>query len=327
MQPTGDIPDPKRVLVTGGSGYLGTGLMEHLAARESVEEIINVDIRPPSRDIEKATFIERSVTEDLRDLFERGGGVDLAIHLAWTVDPLRDSRRQREICIGGTGRFLEGCHAGGVRHVFFVSSATAYGAHPDNDHPLEETDPLGASHHFQYSGEKREAEGLFREYLKDHQEILLQIVRPCIVFGPNVSNFIFRTVERPVTLRALGKNPPIQLVHEDDCSAAMAAVIKSRLPGAFNIAAADTMPIGEAYKNANVRAIPVPLKLMRGIASLAWRMNWTWLTEAPPDFVYFVSYPWILSTRRLTQEVKFTPRYTTRETMQAYLASRKGDDT
>jgi len=314
--------NPKRVLITGGSGSLGAGLMQHLADRESVEEIINVDIRPPGRDIPKVTFIKRSVTENLRDLFEPGG-VDLAVHLAWTVDPLRDSQRQREICIGGTARFLEGCHAGSVRHIFFASSATAYGANPDNDHPLEETDPLNEYHHFQYSKEKREAEGMFQEYSKDHPEVLLQTVRPCIVSGPSFSNFIFRMVEKPVTLRVIGKDPEIQLVHEDDCCAAMAAVIKSRLPGTFNIATTDSMPLSEAYKQTGVRAVPVPLKLMHAIVSLAWRMNWTWLTEAPPGFVYFVTYPWVVSTRRLTQEVKFTPRYTTRETMEAYLSARK----
>lgn len=314
--------NPKRVLITGGSGSLGAGLMQHLADRESVEEIINVDIRPPGREIPKVTYTERSVTGDLRDLFEKSG-VDLAIHLAWTVDPLRDSQRQREICIGGTARFLEGCHAGKVRHIFFASSATAYGAHPDTDHPLEETDPLNPYHHYQYSGEKREAEGMFQEYKIDHPDVLLQIVRPCIVSGPNLSNFILRMVEKPVTLRVIGKDPEIQLVHEDDCCAAMAAVIKSRLPGAFNIAAADSMPLSEAYKKTGVRAIPVPLKLMHAIVSLTWRMNWTWLTEAPPEFVYFTAYPFVVSTRRLTQKVKFTPRYTTRETMQAFLASRK----
>jgi len=39
---------PVRYLITGGSGYIGSRLTEILAARDDVEEIVALDVRPPA---------------------------------------------------------------------------------------------------------------------------------------------------------------------------------------------------------------------------------------------------------------------------------------
>ena len=102
------------------------------------------------------------------------------------------------LTVGGTRRFLEGCDAGGVPQVVFFSSATAYGAHPANTELLTEDAPLRDDFHFTYSREKGEGERLFQSFAKAHPSAIVQIVRPTIVGGPNVSNYIFRMLERGV---------------------------------------------------------------------------------------------------------------------------------
>jgi UDP-glucose 4-epimerase len=313
-----------RVLVTGGSGYIGTRLMETLAARDHVEEIVDVDVRPPRQPLPKVRHVPRSVTEDLRDVFADGARpIDVAMHLAWTVDPLRDTARQRSICIGGSERFLEGCAAGSVKHVFFVSSATAYGAHPAHAAPLDESEPLKDRHHFQYSAEKREAEGLFRRFAEAHREVLLQIARPVVVGGPNVSNFIFRSMERPLAARPRGVDPDVQLVHEEDCAMALAAIVESRLPGAFNVAADGSLRLTEIGRRLGTRVVALPMPVLRGLVASAWRAGWTSVSEAPPGYLDFIRYPWCVSNRRLKEEVGFRFRFTAEETLEAYRAARR----
>lgn len=309
-----------RIVVTGGSGYIGSPIIERLAAVDQTDELVNIDITPPKKPHpSNVRFVQRSVTDDLTDLFE--DSIDIALHLAWTVDPMRDEDRQREICIGGTQRFLDGCAAGDVRHVLFMSSGTAYGANAAHSTPVDESTPLKRQFHFQYSAEKREAEELCRRYVTDKPKTLLQIVRPCVVGGPNVSNYIFRSIYKPINFRALGRDAMVQLVHEDDCAAATVAILDSKLPGAFNVAADGLLSMKEIHRKLGVRSIPLPAGLMRTIVKTAWKRGWEQVTEAPAEFLDFIFLPWLISNRRLKEEVGFQFRYSSEETLEAFLAA------
>ena len=312
-----------RLLVTGGSGYIGTCFTAAMAKRPEVEEIVILDLRAPVRPPDKVRFVERSVTEDLTDLFTGSRPVDVAMHLAWNVDALRDSRRQRQICIGGTERFLEGCAAGGVAHVLFMSSATAYGAGPAHARPFDETEAPRDHHGFQYAAEKAEAEDLCRRFAAERPGTLLQIVRPAVVGGPNVSNFIFRSLDRPLFFRPLGLDPEMQLVHEDDVAEALVAIVTSKAEGAFNLAPDDSLTLSQAARIAGARSVVLPLPLLYALCRLAWRLGLRWIVEAPAPFLYYVAYPWLVSNRRLKEELGVQPRYGSRETLESYLAARR----
>ncbi|MGA7936114.1 MAG: NAD-dependent epimerase/dehydratase family protein [Kovacikia sp.] len=304
-----------RVLITGGSGYIGSRVMQQLAERTEVQEIINIDLRLPQQPLPKVQTIQRDVSQELSDLFQRSeGAIDLAIHAAWVVDPLRDAIRQRNICIGGTQNFLAGCRAGKVKHILFISSATAYGAYPGLNQLLDEFAPLRSQYHFQYSAEKREAEALFQNYAEDHPETLLQIVRPVVVAGPNVSNFIFRAITKPVVFMAQGHNPAIQLVHEDDVAAAIAAIILSRVPGPFNLAADGSVPLRQIYQRLGAsQIVSLPLPLLLTVANWVWKLNLQAIAEAPAGLIYFTTYPWLVANQRVQQTTNFRFQYTTEQ--------------
>ncbi len=312
-----------RLLITGGSGYIGSRFMEAMAAHSEVEEIVDVDIERPVDALDKVRYVERSVTEDLTDLFtDSERPIDVAMHLAWNVDALRDPKRQRQVCIGGTRHFLEGCAAGGVKHVLYMSSATAYGADPAQTQAYDESEPPHDHHGFQYAAEKVEGEELCRSYASSRPGTLLQIVRPSVVGGPNVSNFIFRLMDRPVFFRPLGLDAPMQLVHEDDVAGALVAIVTSKAGGAFNIAPDDTLTVGESARISGARSMVLPFRLLYALNWLAWRLNLRQLAEAPATFLYFAAYPWLVSNRRLKEELGFTFRYGSRETLESYLATR-----
>jgi UDP-glucose 4-epimerase len=114
----------------------------------------------------------------------------------------------------------------------------------------------------------------------------------------------------------------VQLVHEDDCAAALVAIVRSRRPGALNVAADGTLSLAEAIRKLGTRAMPVPVAVLYAAAWLAWKLRLTFIAEAPPDFVWFISYPWLISNRRLKEELGFRFRYDCAATLDAYVMAR-----
>jgi len=129
-------------------------------------------------------------------------------------------------------------------------------------------------------------------------------------------------IDKPINFRPAGKDPEFQLVHEDDCAEAVVAILDRKLPGAFNIAADGPMRLSAIMKRLGARTVPLPMRALLALAAAAWRHRLTQLSEAPPEYVYFVAYPWLLSNARLKSEVGFRFRYTTAQTLEAFLASR-----
>lgn len=313
-----------RLLITGGSGYIASRFIETMAARPEVEEIVDLDVRAPASPTEKVRFVERSVTEDLRDLFtDPDRPIDVALHLAWNVDPLRDPRRQRQICIGGTRRFLEGCAAAEVKHLLYMSSATAYGAGPDHATPLVESEEPRDHRGNQYAAEKAEGEELCRRFVAERPGTLLQIVRPAIVGGPNASNFIFRWMEKPIFFLPRGLDPEIQFVHEDDVARALLAIVTAKAEGAWNVAPDDTLTVRRAVEIAGARSLTLPFGLLYALAGLAWKLDLRQVIESPAPFLNYLAYPWLVSNRRIREELGFEFRYGSQETLESFLAARR----
>ena len=76
-----------------------------------------------------------------------------------------------------------------------TSSSTAYGAFPDNPVPIAEDWPVRGAPEFSYARDKADADRVCQLWAAEHPDRVMTIVRPCIVFGPNVDNYIVRSWE------------------------------------------------------------------------------------------------------------------------------------
>ena len=75
----------------------------------------------------------------------------------------------------------------------------------------------------------------------------MTIVRPAIVFGPNVDNYIVRAFENNPFVPLLdGVDQEFQFVHEDDVVSALIALLDGKHAGAFNLAGDGTAHLGRA---------------------------------------------------------------------------------
>jgi UDP-glucose 4-epimerase len=310
-----------RYLITGGSGYIGTRLVERLAGRPETERVTICDVRPPRAFLPKVSYEELDVRDraGTRRLIERERP-DALVHLAFVLNPIHDEDVMYEIDVGGTQSVLEGASAAGTEHVLVTSSTTAYGAFPDNPVPLTEEHPVRGVPDFEYARDKAESDRLCQLWACRHPDHTMTIVRPCIVFGPNVDNYIVRTfTDQPFMGDFGGDDVPIQFVHEDDVVEALTGLLDARHAGAFNVTPDDSIPIRECADLIGLRRVRVPYKPFRLLAQAMWRLR---QAETPAGNLHFVRYPWVASNERLKNALGWSPRHGSRETFEITMRSR-----
>jgi UDP-glucose 4-epimerase len=303
-----------RYLITGGSGYIGTRLTEILASREETELIVNLDVRPPVRPHVKAEFVRGDVRDSgaVRQLLERHEA-DALVHLAFLLNPIRDEARMYDIDVNGTEAVVRAASEAGTGQVLVTSSATAYGAFPDNPRPIAEDWPVRGQPDFSYARHKADADRICQLWAERHPDRVMTIVRPCIVFGPNVDNFIVRGWKEGRMFPHLdGVDEEFQLVHEDDVASAISGLLDAKAGGAFNVAGDGTLTWREAAEMVGMKRRRMSLKATKRLNGLMWRLHFPGV-EAPPGNVDFIRYPWLVSNEKLKAEIGWEPSAETRE--------------
>jgi len=295
--------------VTGVAGYLGRRVIALLEREPAVSRVIGIDLVEPLDGSPKLEFHQMDV-RDAR-LAKVLPGVDVLVHLAFVVDPIRDEERMREVNVDGTRNVLEASGATGISKLVYTSSATVYGAHPDNDFPLTESSPLRANSDFSYARHKLETERLIEAFQEDHPEVLVTVLRPAITFGPNAANFISRMFEAPRFTSVKGYEPPLQFAHEADVANAIRLAGTGDVPGVFNVAPDGWLTSDEVLDLSGKKRFELPETVAFTLAERLWRMG---IAEAPPGELNYVMHPWVVDNTKL-KAAGWLPAYTNAEAL------------
>jgi len=173
----------KRVLVTGGAGFVGSNLVER-AVREGARVTVLDDLFTGSRNnIDPSTkyeFVEGSVTDiDLVSKLVKEH--DYVAHMAARniIISTKNPRNDYEVNIGGTLNVLMAAREHGIERIVYTSSASVYG-NPRIIPIIEEEAP----HTFSpYSVSKLAGENYCRAFYESY-EVPVTAVRYSNVFGP-----------------------------------------------------------------------------------------------------------------------------------------------
>jgi nucleoside-diphosphate-sugar epimerase len=307
------------VAVTGVGGLVGRRLVDELDRRDDVERIIGLDVRAPEGlATPKLTFR----VADVRDpgLGEALRGADVLVHLAFQMDPLRDEAAMRSVNVEGTRNAFEAAAAAGVGKLVYVSSGVAYGAHPDNDLPLTEDSPLRANPRFSYAEHKLEVEEWLWPWAQAHPEVTVTVLRPSIIAGPGVENFMTRQMEAPRLTTIKGHKPPMQFVHVDDVASALAHVVDRDLPGAYNVTSEGWLSFDEITAIFDRKLLEIPEEVAFSTAQRMWELG---LGHAPEGQVHYLMHPWVMSVDKL-MATGWRPRYSNRDAL-AHLVEEHAD--
>ncbi|MFJ4343864.1 UDP-glucose 4-epimerase family protein [Pseudomonas sp. NPDC089401] len=183
--------DRRTILVTGGSGFVGSALCRQLNA------LGVFSVRAPSR-----REGELNATTDWATAL---AGADAVIHAAARVHVMQDNANDsqaefRRVNVDGTLNLARQAAAAGVRRFIFISSIKVNGELSQPGHPLGADDtPLPQD---AYGVSKHEAEqGLLQLAAATGMQVV--VIRPVLVYGPGVkANFLsmLRWVQRGVPL-------------------------------------------------------------------------------------------------------------------------------
>ena len=312
-----------RFLVTGGSGYIGGRLIDELSAREETELILTLDVKAPARQWPKTQFVKGDVRDRkaIRQLLEQHQ-VDALVHLAFLFNPIHNEALMYDINVNGTQATLWAASEAGTKQILVTSSAVAYGAWPDNPKPIAEDWPVRAVPDFSYARHKTEADRVCQIWAAEHSDAVMTIVRPAIVFGPNVDNFISHAWEKaPFFLIPDGHDEDFQMVHEDDVQSALVALLDAKAGGAFNLAGDGTMTWRQSAEMIGQKVRSISLKNLKRLAGGMWRLRLP-NAESPPGAVDFIRYPYVVSNEKLKTETGWSPKFDTLETFKSTMRTK-----
>jgi GlcNAc-P-P-Und epimerase len=166
----------RSAILFGGSGFIGTHLVEALAAR-GFSEIVVADLGPPARPLPAAA---RYVVCDVRSPIEvELGGSPLVVNLAAVHrTPGHEDHEYLDTNINGARNVVDFASRTGSSHLCFTSSIAVYGS---SELPLTEESTLAPT--TAYGRSKLAAEELHEQWARAADDRRLVIVRPGTVFG------------------------------------------------------------------------------------------------------------------------------------------------
>ena len=308
-----------KVLVTGGSGFLGINLVRFLRAK-GVEEVRVLDIAPfdyPEKDESWLKFTLGDV-RDVETVERVTEGCDVVVHCAAAL-PLYSERDIYTTEVDGCRNVLAAARKYGLDRMIQISSTAVYGV--PTKHPICETDPLvGVG---PYGDAKIKAEDICREAIKDGY--CVSIIRPKSFIGPERLGVFALFYDWAYTghgfpMIGSGENR-YQLMDVDDLDAAIWNAMtypKDVVATEFNIGAAEFATMREDYQavldraghGKKIRPMPVaPLVFILRILEklhLSPLYPWVYETASKDSFV---------SIEKARKLLDYKPRYSNRDAL------------
>ena len=226
----------KRLLVTGGAGFVGSHLCDRLVPANEVVVLDNCSNGDPDWLPDEVEFVEGDARDPDDVAAVLTSEVDAVFHFAADKDASRGEIGQFRENNRLTETVLERMDEVGVDRIAFTSSSTVYGEAPrptpEDYAPLEPISIYGAS--------KLAEESLLSVYAHSHDFTVwvyrfANIVGPRLQPGAVIPDFIEKLRDDPSTLTILGDGRQEKsYMHVTDCIDAMCHVIE-HAPTEFNV--------------------------------------------------------------------------------------------
>lgn len=181
------------ILVTGGSGFIGSGIVRALINQGHKVRTLNRNKVLKSSDIRIEYILgdirNKSVVE------EAVKGVDVVFHVAAKIGYWGNLSLYQDINVGGTLNLLRAAKSNGVKKFIYTSTPSVVGYFKDVENGQQNI-PYPTTYLSPYSKTKSEAE---QAVLTFNQKDMATIsLRPHLVFGPGDTNLLPKIIDRAI---------------------------------------------------------------------------------------------------------------------------------
>lgn len=314
---------PQRILITGISRFLGGHLAQRLERDPNVEEIIGVDTEEPSVELTRTEFVRADVRNPLIVKVLQATEVDTVVHTAVVATPGRVGGRttMKEINVIGTMQLFAACQkAENLRRVVMKSSTAIYGSEPTDPGIFSEEMAPRSQPRTGYGKDSVEVENYARAFGRRRRDVTLTILRFANFIGPQIDTPLTRYFSLPVVPTALGFDPRLQFLHEDDAIETLYRAATADHPGTFNVSGDGVLYLSQAIRLAGKAQMPVPLPFINLLASAVRR---TGAVDFSQEQIRLLLYGRVGDVSRLKNEFGFTPQYTSEQAYRDFVARRR----
>jgi dihydroflavonol-4-reductase len=258
----------KKIVVTGGTGFIGSRLVHRLAAAgEDVHALVRAssDLASLKECLDRITLVYGDVT-DIASLHGAFDGAEEVYHCAGiTYMGDRKNPLLQRINVDGTQNVLDACRRAKVRRVVHVSSITAVGISGPNRKFDEESRWNFDILDLEYARTKHAAEKIVAAEVKKGMDVV--IVVPAFVFGAGDINFnagrIIKDIyQRKMPFYPMGGICVIDVEIVIDC---LVTAMKKGRKGERYIVGGDNVSYKELYETimrvtgVHQRVLPLPM--------------------------------------------------------------------
>ncbi len=314
-------PKRLRIVVTGASGNVGTGVLRALATHVPEAEVVGVCRRPPERGRSYERIRWHAIdlsTPDAASLLEPVmRSTDVVIHLALSVQPVRDHDYLYRANVLGSRAVFDAMLAAGVGHLVYASSLSAYA--PGQGEAVTESWPVVGQDTSTYSRHKVIVERMLDQLIVDHPEMVVARFRPTVVVQREAATLFRSLYLGPVVPRAALKlvratglpilpvpdDMRLQCVHAHDVGDAVVSLMLSRAQGAFNVAA-DVLDSSAIAALLKARPLLVKPDAMRRAVLLLSRLS---LVAVTPGWYDVATKSPFMDTTKAHRELGWTPKW------------------
>lgn len=255
-----------RYIIIGGSGFVGTELINELS-EDQKKKVVVLDIVPPSSGV---AYEKQDISRELTFKFMSD---DIVVQLAANQYHHKVPKKNRQeffesVNTRGTENILKKMCADGAKNMIFFSTDMVYGKPQylpvDTNHPKQ---PFGY-----YGNSKMKAERICDEY-RD-KGVNITIFRPRMIIGKGRLGILiklFKLIELNLPVPMIGSgNNCYQMISVNDCAQAIIKAIEHNFPNkAYNLGSYNPPKVKELLldvikqNHSKSLLVPTPGKLVK----------------------------------------------------------------